>query len=524
METRVRVPYALPTCPPPVRDSEPALVRCHAVQNTVIMVSAPYDVRPIIQATDPSHSSGEVIERVDMRNDRTYRPAIDTEQTGTAVADLIDEGHQTEAAVRLVRLLPPDQRDVLVRLDDDQRLQLIEQLSPDTLGPLIDCLETEDAVDLVCMVPSSALPFVLDAASPDIAADVLKDLPEVTAAEAIERMETGNEVAALLTYEDDDAGGLMTPEFIALPERMTVSQAMSAIRRWADEYDSRDIELAYVVGRREALIGSVGLGSLVLAHPYQLISLIMNPDVISVEAETDQEEVARLMERYDLQRIPVTDDSGRLLGSIGVEDIIDVVEDEATEDMYRMIGVPETEKISGSFWRSVRGRLPWLCLNLGTALLAGLVVTMFESTMARAVTLAAFLPVIAGQGGIAGTQTLTLIVRSIALGEIGIGGAWRLLAKELGLGVVHGVVVGALVAVVALLWHQNEYIALVVGGAMVVNMMVAGVSGVAVPLGLRALKIDPALGSAVAVTTLTDVIGFLIYLGLAALMIGQIAG
>ena len=223
------------------------------------------------------------------------------------------------------------------------------------------------------------------------------------------------------------------------------------------------------------------------------------------------------MERYDLQSVPVTDDAGRLLGSISVGEIMDVVEDEATEDMYRMIGVHEAEKVAGSFWRSVRGRLPWLCVNLGTALAAGLVVTMFESTMAQAVALAAFLPVIAGQGGIAGTQTLTLIVRSIALGELVSGGTWRLLGKEVGLGIVHGVVVGALVAAIAFGWQ-------VVGAAMFANMVVAAVSGVIVPLGLRALRIDPALASAVAVTTLTDVIGFLIYLGLAALMIRWIAG
>ena len=457
-----------------------------------------------------------------MPPDRSPRAAIDAKQAGPVVAELIDDGHQTEAAVRLVRLLPPDQGDVFIQLTDDQRRKLLQQLSPDTLGPILDCLEIEDAVDLSSMIPQIALPYVLDAASPDVAADVLKDLPELVAAEAIESMETGNEVASLLRYEDDDAGGLMTPEFIALSELMTVNQAMSAIRQWAAEYESDDIERAYVVDRDGTLIGSVGLSALILAHPYQLVSLIMSSAVISVETETDQEEVARLMEKYDLQRIPVTDDGGRLLGSISVDDIIDVVEEEATEDMYRMVGVPETEKTTGPFWRSVRGRLPWLCVNLGTALLAGLVVTMFESTMAKAIALAAFLPVIAGQGGIAGTQTLTLLVRSLALDELVTGGAWRLLAKELGLGVVHGVVVGVLVAAVAYGWHRNEYIALVVGCAMLVNMMVAGISGVAVPLGLRALRIDPALASAVAVTTLTDVIGFLIYLGLAAAMIGLI--
>ena len=229
------------------------------------------------------------------------------------------------------------------------------------------------------------------------------------------------------------------------------------------------------------------------------------------------------MERYNLRNLAVVDDEGKLVGVLKIEDMIDVFEDEATEDMYKMIGVGEGERVLGPFWLSVRSRLPWLCVNLGTALLAGLVVTLFKSTIDKAVVLAAFLPVIAGQGGIAGTQTLTLIVRSMALGEISSANARRLLAKELGLGLVHGAVLGVLVGAIVLAWAgSNEYLALVVGLAMFSNMIVAGISGVVVPFSLRALRIDPALASAVAVTTLTDVVGFLIYLGLASLAIGLI--
>ena len=228
------------------------------------------------------------------------------------------------------------------------------------------------------------------------------------------------------------------------------------------------------------------------------------------------------MERYDIRRLPVVDSENKLVGVLILEDMIGVFEDEATEDMYRMIGVHRREEALGPFWRSVRNRLPWLCVNLGTAVLAGLVITMFQSTLGQVVALAAFLPVIAGQGGIAGTQTLTLIVRSLALGEIGSGSTRRLLAKEVGLGLVHGAVLGVMVGVITLAWKGSEYLALVVGLAMVSNMIVAGISGVLVPLGLRALRIDPALASAVAVTTMTDVIGFLIYLGLATLAIGLI--
>jgi magnesium transporter len=192
--------------------------------------------------------------------------------------------------------------------------------------------------------------------------------------------------------------------------------------------------------------------------------------------------------------------------------------------MYRMIGVGQEERVLGPFWRSVRSRLPWLCVNLATAVLAGLVITLFQSTMAQAVALAAFLPVIAGQGGIAGTQTLTLIVRSMALGEIAPGSASRLLLKEMGLGLVHGIALAMLVGIIAFVWQGNQFLALVVAAAMISNMVVAGISGVIVPITFKAVNIDPALASAVAVTTVTDVMGFLVYLGLATLAISLIAG
>ena len=445
-------------------------------------------------------------------------------ETLAAVGILLDSGRGLEAVVRTIRLLPPDQGALCQRLTARQRARLIEHMPERLLGEVIEYMPLEITAEITESMSPIALARIMDCASPNIAADILKNLSEEVSAEVLAHMKSGNEVASLLAYEDDDAGGLMTPEFIAISQQMTVTQAMSAIRQWAREYASDEITQAYVVGRDGALMGSLTLATLVLSRPYQRVSLVMDSDTVSVTTETDQEEVARLMERYDLQRIPVIGDSGMMAGVIRLEDIIDVAEEEATEDMFRMVGVSETEKASGQFWRSVRGRLPWLCVNLATAILAGLVVTMFEHTLAQAVALAAFLPVIAGQGGIAGTQTLTLIVRSIALGELVAGTTWRLLLKELGLGLIHGVVVGILVAAIAFGLERNEYIALVVGVAMVANMMVAAVSGVIVPLGLQAMRIDPALASAVAVTTLTDVLGFLIYLGLATALIQLIAG
>ena len=459
-----------------------------------------------------------------MSNDTGIRENIPPEEAARVVSSLLGQGQGLEAFVRFQRLLPPDQADVFTQLSDEHRERLITNLSAAGLAGLLKYLGADEAVEFADIIGQSTLPFILDIVSPDVAADILKEMPPESAAAVIGRMETAEEVAPLLEYANDEAGGLMSPQFVALYENMSVSQAMTFVRQWAAEYSSEEITQAFVVDRNGVLRGSIGLASLVLARPHQLVSLIMDSRIVSVTSDTDREEVARIVERYDLYQIPVTDDDGKLLGIIVVEDIIDVFEDEATEDMYRMIGVSETEKASGPFWRSVRSRLPWICVNLSTAILAGLVITLFESTMAKAIALAAFLPVVAGQGGITGTQTLTLVVRSIALGELNSVATWKLLWKELRLGLVHGLVVGLVVAAIAFGWQQNEYIAIVVGIATLASMTVAGISGILVPIGFRALKIDPALASTVAVTTVTDVAGFLIYLGLAAAMIQFIVG
>ena len=447
-----------------------------------------------------------------------------TVQLSGFIEMLMGERLYDEAAIRFARLLPPDQADILANLSKEHLAALIERLSLKALAQATEELDTGAAVEISETIPDGMLPQLLDEIGPEVAADILRALPQDVADAALESMKAAGEVASLMAYEDDDAGGLMTPEFIAIQENVTVSQAMSFIRAWAEEFGSANISQIFIVDDDGVMTGTASLSQLVLARPFQYISLIMDRDVISVGTETDQEDVARIMERYDIHRLPVMDDSNRIVGMVVIDDIIDVFEDEATEDMFRMVGVDEGERVLGPFWRSVRSRLPWLCVNLATAIAAGLIITLYQSTIIKAVALAAFLPVIAGQGGIAGTQTLTLIVRSIALGELAAGNARRLLLKEAGLGLVHGIVVGLMVAGIAFAWKGNPWLALVAGVAMMANMMVAGISGVLVPLGLRALKIDPALASAVAVTTATDVIGFFIYLGLATLMITLIVG
>ncbi|MDA0770070.1 MAG: magnesium transporter [Chloroflexi bacterium] len=454
----------------------------------------------------------------------TVRERPTAEQVAATIRELIEGQQASEAVATLLGQRPADQADVVTRLSHDYQLVLLAQMQPMDMGVLIEALGPDRAVGLYRDMSTEQLSQVLDETSLSAAADLLRALPVEVAANTLEQMEVAESVAPLLEYDDNDAGGLMTPEFVALRDTMTVTQSMTFIREWAEQTQRapEDIHFIFVVDYRDVLRGGLTLGQLVLARPNQRVVQLMDKEFISVADDTDQEQAARLMGRYHIHSLPVVNPQNVLVGVLRMEDMVDVLEDEATEDMYRMIGVDEEEKALGPFWRSVSSRLPWLVVNLGTAMLAGAVVTMFQSTIAQVIALAAFLPVIAGQGGIAGTQSLTLIVRSLALGEVSPSDTKRLVIKEVSLGLVHGLALGLLVGLIAYIWQGNAFLALVVGISMLANLVVAGFSGVVVPLSMRAMRLDPALSSAVAVTTMTDVVGFLVYLGLASASIAYL--
>jgi magnesium transporter len=269
------------------------------------------------------------------------------------------------------------------------------------------------------------------------------------------------------------------------------------------------------------LLGVLNFRALISAPPDTVASDLMQVDLITVTADADQEEAARLLKQYKLLALPVVDSLGHLLGTVTSDDLIDVLEDEATEDMFRMVGVNEEEDLR-DVGRSIRYRLPWLAVNLVTALLAGYVVSLFQTTLGTVVVLAAFLPVIAGQGGNAGIQTTTVVVRSLALGRVSPSRVAAVLAHELLTGLVVGVVCGVLVGAVALAYQGNAWLGLVVGVAMVGDMLVGAFFGTVIPMGLQRIGQDPALSSGIWLTTTTDVLGFLIYLGLATMLIGRL--
>ncbi len=435
------------------------------------------------------------------------------------IGRLLESGQRPEALSRFGQLHPVDQGEVLDGLPRELRQSLLADLDAWLVAEILEFLEPEESAEMVGGLPAADLARILDLTAPDVAADLLRQIPGERQQETLEAMADAAEVTELLQYQDDTAGGLMTPEYPVVTESTRTPNALDQLRLLGR--DAEDINSVLVVDDQQRLVGSLSVTRLALARSNALVGDIMDREFTSVTAETDQEECARVMQRYNLSLLPVVDGEGQLTGVILSEDLVDVVEEEATEDMFRIASVGG-ERISGPLSNSLRSRLPWLYINLATAFLAAVMVSLFESTISRVVALAVFLPVVASQGGVGGTQTVTLVVRSMALGEVPRRLGLRLLARELALGLVHGVALGVVVGIVAYLWKGNFTLGLVLGLAMLGNMLVAGMFGAGVPLLLRQLRMDPAVSSAVFVTTFTDVIGFVLFLGLAAIFVQRL--
>ena len=437
-------------------------------------------------------------------------------ETIREVRRLLDEGYHRPALALFGRLHPVDQGAILMGLAHLPQLEMLTELTPGATAEILENIEPEEAAELTEGLETTALSQILDEASPDVAADILRLLPRERSQETLAAMQAALDVVPLLGYPDDTAGGLMTPNYPAVREVTTTGNALDQLRLLGAA--AENLSSVLVIDQESILVGSLSVTRLALARPNTVVGAIANPDFISTHVDTDQEECARLMERYNLGQLPVVDGQGRLAGVILAEDMVDVVEEEATEDMYRMASVAG-ERVFGPLRNSFRRRLPWLYINLGTALLAAAVVSLFEDTIQQVVALAVFLPMVAGQGGIGGTQTVTLVVRSMALGEVPGGLGRRLLAREVALGVVNGALLGVVVGLMAYAWKGNIMMGVILAIAMLGNMVVAGLAGAGVPLLLRRMEMDPAVSSAVFVTTFTDVIGFLLFLGLAATFI-----
>ena len=443
--------------------------------------------------------------------ERTLSEVLDELRVSLEADDLVKAMNIIEA------LRPADQADLVAELETPDQVTLLTRLSPDESADVLEEMDDVDAALLAELLSPAQLADILDEMEADEAADVLGDLPSNVAADALREMDEPEEVISLLRYPDDTAGGLMTPVVITLHPDWTADQALAELRRVGPRSDST--YYLFVTDAEDRLLGVIGLRELVSAPAKMFIADFMITDIVSVLVTTDQEECARILSHHGYLALPVIDEIGRFVGVITADDLIEVAEDEATEDMYRMVGITGEEKVFGPARISVVKRLPWLAINMVTLFIAITVVDAFEAVIAGMVALAVFLPLVSGEGGNAGSQTATVIVRGIALGEVSTRDGSRALFKEVQVAFINGLLIGLGTALVVYFWKGDLRIAAAICLAMILNFLVAATTGVLIPLGLKKMDIDPALASAAFVTGFTDTFGFLFFLGIFSLLV-----
>ena len=430
--------------------------------------------------------------------------AADATRLRTLVGDLHEsdlgsllEALDPEARPRLITLMGADfDFSALTQVDDTVREEILEELTTKTVAEGVRELDSDDAVW------------------------ILQDLPKDEQTEILDQLPSRERLALRrnLDYPEESAGRRMQDEFIAVPPSWTVGRVMDYLSETA-ELPERFLEL-YVVDPGYRLLGAVALDRLLRAKRPIPVSNIMDEERRRVRATEDQEEVARLFERYDLVAVPVVDEQDRLVGVVTVDDVVDVIEEEAEEDIKALGGVTGDEELSDSVWTIVRGRFPWLLANLMTALLASWVIRQFEGSLQKMVALAVLMPIVASMGGNAGTQTMTVAVRALATRELSSTNVWRVIRRELLVGVLNGLCFAVIMGAIAGTWFQLPDLGLVIALAMVTVLAAAALGGILIPLILIRLGADPAVSSGPFVTTVTDVVGFFSFLGIASLWFG----
>ena len=443
------------------------------------------------------------------------------EITAEKIQDSFGQHHYVQAITLFKTLRTGDQVEVFTLLDDVSQEILIKQLDIETVADLFDRLEDKETLEAAVGLSIERLADILDEMEPDEAADLLGDLHPSQATLALDEMEDSEEILPLLIYDDQTAGGRMTTNFFSVYEENTAEDVINLLRK-----EGHSLGFTYYVFVKDIvdrLIGVIGLRELLVSDPSNEIKDIMDGDVVFVQADTDQEIVAQIMIRYNLSALPVVDHDKTLMGTITYDDILDVIQEEATEDIYRLASVSDSELSPESKVKEhLKGRLPWLFVNSGTALLASWVVSNFEAVIAQVAILAALQSIVAGLGGNASSQSIALIVRSLALGKINLKDAFPIILKEVFIGIIQGIVIGTIAGIGIYFWRGNVYLGLILGLSIMGNLIVAAFVGTLIPLFLKAIKMDPALASPVLVTAVTDSVGFLIFLSLATVFVTKL--
>jgi magnesium transporter len=403
------------------------------------------------------------------------------------------------------------------RLNDEERQRIINLLSIEIASEVISEMHEEThPEELLFMLHPDKRTEIVEELDYDDAADIIAQLEVDEQQELLDDLseDDASNIRNLLRYEEDTAGGLMNTEFIRINLNLTKKDAIDEIIRQSE--DMEEFYTIYVVDDNNIFQGIVSLKDLLKAKGNMNIAELVKAEVAWVSPDTDQEEVARLISQYNITSIPVLAGDMRLLGRVTFDDVIDVLEDENTEDILKISGVSEDEELSGNWREAVKSRLPWLVINLATAFLASAVVRFYEPTLAKIAVLTAYMTIIAGMGGNAATQALAVTVRRISLYDLTDHQAYRTVLKEFTVGMINGAATGLIVLVFSLIFDSNPLMGLVIFLAMTGNLVVAGVAGAAIPLLLKRLGIDPAIASSIIITTFTDIFGFFLLLGLAS--------
>ena len=442
-----------------------------------------------------THAVDEVRSAVAAHNADAVEKTLE-EMDPADAADVVEQlsAGEAQAAARLA----PEAfgGDVLAELSDDAREDVVESLNPQQIADAIDEMELDDAVQLVEELDDDVRKQVLDLLKPDVR-------------EAIKTS---------LKFGEDSAGRLMQREFVAAPQFWTTGHLIDYLRDTPEDSLPEVFFEVYVVDPAFHPIGSVALSALLRAERRTPLRAIMTPLRAIVTPDMDQEDVAYLFEKYDLPSAPVVDEEGRLTGMIMVDDIVEVLQEEHTEDMLALAGVNDSGT-TDTVLETVKSRVPWLVVNLATAILASSVIAMFSGVIAKVVALAALAPIIASMGGNAGTQGLAVAVRALATRNISRANARRIIAREMAAGFIDGLIFALIMGPIAYMWFHSLPVAIIIGAAMIINLLAAGLAGILIPLGLKTIGADPAVASAVFVTTVTDVVGYFVVLGLATLIL-----
>jgi magnesium transporter len=443
-------------------------------------------------------------------------------QTQRIVLRLFMRGSHENIKRLITKLRPAESAELLAHIRRSDQIRFLQLLFEVRMAaPTIRELPAELAKELINEFTDDTISEIVRRLPPDDAVDLLAYLAEERQESILNRLTEKERwtLERLRLYEDDTAGGRMTTEYIAFPHETTTAEALDELR---EKYRKSDLLYIYVVDDLGHLNGILPWRSLVFASGEEKIKDLMVRDPVRIQPDTPQEDVAKLVSDFDLLAVPVVDEENKIMGIVTFDDIMDVMEEEATEDMYHLAGLDTAERVFTPVSRSVRLRVPWLLINLGTALLAALTVSLFKDSISKFVALAVLMPIVANLGGNAGSQSLTVVVRGLALGELEFASQWKAVLKEVSVGFCTGSVNGLIMGLIAYLWYGNFWLSFILFVAMIANLLLAGLFGAVVPLLLKWANKDPALGSHILVTTVTDVGGFFIFLGLATVLMSRL--